>query len=68
MRQPEKIEQTNGKVDMIIVGVGVSMRVKRYNQNIKIVGVTPKFGVNIQGLVDGYTIFHLREQERFSPL
>ena len=53
---------------MIIVGVRLSIRVEQYNQNIKIVGVTPKFGVNIQGLVDDYTIFHLREQERFSPL
>lgn len=53
----EILEQTNGKVDMIIVGigtagtgVGVSMRVKEYNPNIKIVGVMPKLGVSIQGL------------------
>ncbi len=53
----EILEQTNGKVDMIIVGigtagtgVGVSMRVKEYNPNIKIVGVMPSLGVSIQGL------------------
>lgn len=50
-------EQTRGKVDMVVVGigtagtgVGVSMRIKRYNPNVKIVGVTPKLGVSIQGL------------------
>ena len=31
-------------------GVGVSMKVKQRNPNIKIVGVTPKLGVSIQGL------------------
>ncbi|MEM3406680.1 MAG: PLP-dependent cysteine synthase family protein [Nitrososphaerota archaeon] len=53
----EILEQTNGKVDMIIVGigtagtgVGVSMRLKEYNPNIKIVGVMPSLGVSIQGL------------------
>ena len=53
----EIIEQTKGKVDMVIVGigtagtgVGVSMRVKEYNPEIKIVGVTPKPGISIQGL------------------
>jgi cysteine synthase len=53
----EILEQTDGKVDMIVVGVGTagtgvgtSIRVKQYNPNIKIVGVMPKLGVNIQGL------------------
>jgi cysteine synthase len=53
----EILEQTKGKVDMIIVGigtagtgVGISRRVKEYNPNIKIVGVIPKLGVSIQGL------------------
>lgn len=53
----EILEQTKGKVDMIIVGVGtagtgvgVSLRVKGYNPNIKMVGVMPKLGVKIQGL------------------
>jgi cysteine synthase len=31
-------------------GVGVSLRVKGYNPNIKVVGVMPKLGVKIQGL------------------
>lgn len=53
----EILQQTNGRVDMIVVGVGTagtgvgtSMRVKQYNPNIRIVGVTPKLGVSIQGL------------------
>jgi len=53
----EIIEQTNGRLDMVIVGigtagtgVGVSMRIKEYNPRIKIVGVTPKLGVSVQGL------------------
>lgn len=53
----EILEQTKGKVDMIIVGVGTagtgigtSMRVKEYNSNIKIVGVMPMLGLSIQGL------------------
>ncbi|MEM3696063.1 MAG: PLP-dependent cysteine synthase family protein [Candidatus Bathyarchaeia archaeon] len=53
----EILEQTKGKLDMIVVGVGtagtgvgVSLRVKGYNPNIKIVGVMPSLGVKIQGL------------------
>ena len=53
----EIIEQTSGKVDMVVVGigtagtgVGISMRLKEYKKEIKIVGVTPKIGVSIQGL------------------
>lgn len=53
----EILQQTNGKIDMIVVGigtagtgVGTSMRVKQYNPDIKVVGVTPKLGVSIQGL------------------
>jgi len=53
----EILEQTRGRVDMVVVGigtagtgVGVSMRVKRFNPEIKIVGVTPRLGVSIQGL------------------
>ncbi|MGB9778137.1 MAG: PLP-dependent cysteine synthase family protein [Candidatus Bathyarchaeales archaeon] len=53
----EILQQTKGKVDMIIVGigtagtgVGVSLRVKSYNPNIKMVGVMPSLGVKIQGL------------------
>jgi len=50
-------EQTKGRLDMVVVGigtagtgVGVSMRIKQYNPNVKIVGVTPKLKVSIQGL------------------
>jgi len=53
----EIIEQTRGKVDMIIVGIGtagtgigVSLYVKECNPSIKVVGVVPKRGVNIEGL------------------
>ena len=53
----EILEQTNGKVNMIVVGigtagtgVGTSMRVKEHNPNIKIIGVMPKLGVSVQGL------------------
>jgi len=53
----EILKQTNGNVDMIVVGigtagtgVGTSMRVKEYNPNIKVVGVMPEVGVSIQGL------------------
>jgi len=53
----EIIEQTKGKVDMVVVGigtagtgVGTSKRLKEYNPNIKIVGVIPELGMSIQGL------------------
>lgn len=53
----EILEQTDGKVDMIVVGVGTagtgvgtSMRVKEHDPNIKVVGVMPKLGTSIQGL------------------
>lgn len=53
----EILEQSDEKVDMIVVGVGtagtgvgISKRVKEFNPNIRIVGMTPKLGVSIQGL------------------
>jgi len=53
----EILEQTNGRVDMIIVGigtagtgVGVSKCVKEFNKNIKVIGVVPRVGVKIEGL------------------
>lgn len=53
----EIIEQTEGKVDLVVIGigtagtgVGVSKRLKEYNPNIKIVGVLPELGSAIQGL------------------
>ncbi|MEM2351392.1 MAG: pyridoxal-phosphate dependent enzyme, partial [Thermoproteota archaeon] len=51
------LEQTNGMVDMVVVGigtagtgVGISMRLKEFNSKIKIIGVTTRLGVSIQGL------------------
>jgi cysteine synthase len=53
----EILKQTNGQLDMVVVGVGTvgtgvgtSLRVKKYRLDIKIVGVMPKLGVGIQGL------------------
>jgi cysteine synthase len=53
----EILEQTNGQLDMIVLGigtagtgVGTSMRVKEVKPEVKIVGVTPKLGTSIQGL------------------
>jgi cysteine synthase len=53
----EILEQTRGNVDMVVVGigtagtgVGVSMRLKEFNPNVKIIGVTTELGVSIQGL------------------
>ena len=53
----EILQQTNGRIDMVVVGigtagtgVGTSMRVKEFNPDIRVVGVMPKLGVSIQGL------------------
>jgi cysteine synthase len=53
----EILEQTKGNVNTIVVGVGTagtgvgtSLRVKSYRPDIKVVGVMPSLGVNIQGL------------------
>jgi len=53
----EIIEQTDGKLDMVIIGigtagtgVGVSKRLKEYNPQIKVIGVMPELGSAIQGL------------------
>ena len=53
----EIIEQTNGKIDMVVLGigtagtgVGISKRLKEHNPEIKIIGVIPKLGSAIQGL------------------
>jgi len=50
-------EQTEGKLDMVIVsigtagtGVGVSKRLKEFNPDIKIIAVMPELGAPIQGL------------------
>ncbi len=53
----EIIEQMGGKVDMVVMSVGtggtssgISLRMREYNPEIKIIGVTPKLGVKIQGI------------------
>ena len=53
----EIIKQTNGNVDMVVLGigtagtgVGVSKCLKEYNSKIKVVGVMPEIGARIQGL------------------
>jgi len=53
----EILAQTEGKVDMVVLGigtagtgVGVSKCLKEYNSKIKIVGVMPEIGAKIQGL------------------
>jgi cysteine synthase B len=53
----EIIEQTQGHLDMVVVGirtagtgVGTSMRVKETKPDFKVIGVTPKLGTAIQGL------------------
>ena len=53
----EIIKQTKGNIDMFIVGigtagtgVGVSIRLKEFKPDVRIIGVTPRLGVKIQGL------------------
>jgi len=53
----EILEQTAGRVDVIVVGVGtagtgvgIALRVKQLHPRISIVGVLPQLGVSIQGL------------------
>lgn len=53
----EIIEQTNGKITHFVAGMGttgtlmgVSMRLKEFNKNIKIIGVEPVKNHRIQGL------------------
>lgn len=60
----EIIRQMEGKVDMVVVGVGtagtgvgVSLRLKEFDPDIRIVGVMPKLGVRIQGLRNPKDIF-----------
>ncbi len=53
----EILDQLDGKLDMLIVGigtagtgVGVSRRLKQHNPSIKVIGVTPCVDVNLPGL------------------
>ena len=54
---PEIIRQTNGSVDLVVIGVGTagtgvgtSLKLKQFNDAIQIVGVIPELGYAIQGL------------------
>lgn len=53
----EQMEQIGGRLDAIVVGVGtagtgvgISLRVREQKPDVRIIGVTPKLGVSIQGL------------------
>lgn len=53
----EIIQQTNGNLHAVVVGIGtggtgagISMAIKQHNQDIQIIGVMPEIGVRIQGL------------------
>ncbi len=53
----EIIRQMDGKIDMVVMTVGtggtssgIALRMKEFNPDIKIVGVTPALGVKIQGI------------------
>jgi cysteine synthase len=53
----EILEQTNRQLNAVLVGigtagtgVGVSMRIRQEKSDVKVIGVTPKLGVSIQGL------------------
>lgn len=53
----ELISQMNGKIDMVVMTVGtggtssgISLRMREFNPDIKIIGVTPALGVKIQGI------------------
>ena len=53
----EIIDQMGGKLDMVVMTVGtggtssgISIRMREYNPNIKIIGITPALGVKIQGI------------------
>jgi cysteine synthase len=74
---PEIIEQTDGKVDMVVVGigtagtgVGLSLSLKQFNPLIQVVGVTPVLGFPIQGLRNPSEAYptQLFQRERFDEV
>lgn len=74
---PEIIEQTEGRFEMVVVGVGtagtgvgISMRVKRFNPGVEIVGVIPELGFAIQGIRNPSEPYptHLFRRERFDEI
>jgi len=73
----EIIEQTGGELDAVVVGVGtagtgvgISMRVKQNKPDVKIIGVTPKLGVSVQGLRNPREAFptHLFSAKHFDEM
>lgn len=53
----EIIDQTNGKIDMVVIAIGttgtlmgVGKKLKEFNSKIKIVGVEPFIGHKLQGM------------------
>lgn len=53
----EILDDTGGKFDMLVVaigtggtGIGISKKIKAFNPDIRIVGITPELGVSLQGL------------------
>lgn len=53
----EILQSTEGKIDMVVIavgtagtGIGISKRLKEYDPDIKVIGVTPQLGTSIQGL------------------
>lgn len=70
-------EQTGGRVNMVVVGigtagtgVGISMRLKEFNPNVRIIGVIPRLGVSIQGLRNPHEPYPTRlfRRERFDEI
>jgi cysteine synthase len=73
----EILEQTKGKVDMVVVGVGtagtgvgISLRIKETRPDVKIIGVIPHLGVKIQGLrnPEEPNPTHLFRRDRFDEI
>ena len=73
----EILEQTGGELDAVVIGlgtagtgVGTSMRVKERKPNVKIIGVTPKLGVSVQGLRNPHEAFptELYRSEHFDEV
>ena len=73
----EILDQTGGNLDAVVIGVGTagtgvgtSMRIKETKPDVKIIGVTPKLGVSVQGLRNPNEAFptQLYRQEKFDEV
>ena len=73
----EILEQTGGDLDAVVIGVGTagtgvgtSMRIRESQPEVKIIGVTPKLGVSVQGLRNPGEAFptQLYRQEMFDEI